>query len=135
MDGKCCFCSGECNPLSQSCGLCPREAVFPDRDISPKGDVFPNGEDRKDREIDNDSVKFIAIRGFFNSRSLDLTQKSSIEPKKPFFVKEKEDVYVSGDGDKFVLEVIQDGEDDYRFEYFINGKEVGSEGLMNFLSK
>lgn len=134
MDGKCCFCSGECNPLSQSCGLCPREAVFPDRDVSPNGEDFPE-KNRKNREIDNDSVKFIAIRGFFNSRSVDLTQKSSIEPKKPFFVKEKEDVYVSKNGDKFVLEVIQDGEDDYRFEYFINGKEVGSEGLMKFLSK
>ena len=22
--GTCCFCDGECNPLSQSCGLCAR---------------------------------------------------------------------------------------------------------------
>ena len=120
MNGKCCFCSGECNPLSQSCGMCPRETVFPDRDVFP------------DRKIDNDSVKFIAIRGFFNSHCLDLTKKSS---KKPFFVKKEDDVYVSKNGDKFVLEVIQDGEDDYRFEYFINGKEVGAEGLMNFFNK
>lgn len=86
--------------------MCPREAVFSDRKDFPK-----------DRKIDNDSVKFIAIRGFFNSHCLDLTQKSSIEPKKPFFVKEEEDVYVSKNGDKFVLEVIKDGEDDYRCGY------------------
>jgi len=23
--GECCFCKGECNPLSQSCGQCMRE--------------------------------------------------------------------------------------------------------------
>ena len=24
-DGVCCFCSGPCNPLSQSCGTCSRQ--------------------------------------------------------------------------------------------------------------
>ncbi len=44
--GTCCFCKGECNPASQSCGSCarslsfgPKPAWYPSRSNSPERDI------------------------------------------------------------------------------------------------
>lgn len=104
-ENKCCFCSFPCNPLSQSCGTCPREILLSETK----------------RNVDNNSVLFISIRSFYNKYT-----------EQGFFIKKKEDVYINKNGDEFVLESIPDGEDDYRFEYFINGKQVKAKDMLEF---
>lgn len=111
-ENKCCFCSFPCDPLSQSCGTCPREILLSET---------KRDERNERRDVDNNSVLFISIRSFYNKYT-----------EQGFFIKKKEDVYINKNGDEFVLESIPDGEDDYRFEYFINGKQVKAEDMLEF---
>lgn len=85
---SCCFCGRDCNPLSQSCGICPREAIFgPLKQVAS-----PENVDKVQREVvalENRNPKFfqkkesLAIPNVGGGRSphRDLNSEPVVETK------------------------------------------------------